>query len=85
MSDDGYRVCRINGCRVIYGEVPITDMVALVTAWTANERDGEDMETVADLDEAWVMDGKLAEALGANLVAGTRRDTKAWRALLKIV
>jgi hypothetical protein len=83
-DDNSYRVCRVHGCRVIYGAVPVSDMVALVDAWSRSAL--EEDESVADLpmQERWIADGKLAQALGANLVVGTVQDTLAWRARLQI-
>jgi len=73
-----YTVRIEHGCRIVSGLVPLTDMAALLLAWSQDE------ETVRGTVDEWVADTKLSKALGVNLVCGTRRDTEAFRALLGV-
>jgi hypothetical protein len=65
----GYRVEGSHGCKVIIGAVPVSDFVALTRAWSELEQEGEE----------WIVDGLLAQSLGANFVLGPKAACLAWR------
>jgi hypothetical protein len=68
-----YTVTRTRGCRVIAGWVPITDMAALMRAWSdASQHAGDE----------WVVDAELSQQLAVNMVCGPRSATAAWRVAL---
>lgn len=66
MDVNTYSVSMQNGCRVLQGRVPLSDLGALLEAWSG-------------LDEEWIADAALSQALGVTLVAGPRTATQAWR------
>lgn len=79
-----YRVARYdNGCRAIFGPVPINDMVVLMAAWASRAEHAAPDEDVPQ-EEQWFLDAKLAKALGAHLVCGPRAVLDAWREQLRV-
>lgn len=67
-----YTVSESHGCKIITGQLPLGDLVALLDAW--GKRDG----APATPDDEWVVNAILAEVLDAALVAGPHRATRAW-------
>lgn len=63
-----YTVSSLNGCKLVKGEVPVLEFVALLNVW----------------GDKWVIDGELADALGVNLVIGPPDHVSAWREQLEI-
>lgn len=76
MAGDGrmYSVTSVRGCKVIKGEVPVDEFVALTRAWTKYEDDGE-----------WIFDTLLPAAIGASFVVGPKAACAAWRSELGLV
>jgi hypothetical protein len=67
-----YTVISQRGCKVIEGAVPITEFVALVGAFGADQ----------DPADEWIVDTLLAQYLDANFVLGPASVCEAWRAEL---
>ena len=68
-----YSVSYMRGCRVVNGQVPICDIVALMQAWADYGHDATD---------EWYVDSLLSQYLNVNMVCGPRSATTAWRAEL---
>lgn len=50
----GYSVSDSNGCKLIKGDIPAGELIALLSAW----------------DSEWVIDAQLALAMGGDIVVG---------------
>lgn len=74
-----YTVRLLEGCKLIEGRVPLYELAALLMTWARQA--GEP----ATLEEEWVVDVELSEALKATLVCGTRSATQELRARLGLV
>ena len=70
-----YTISDENGCKVVRGAVPITDIAPLMQSWAGRDQDG---------DDEWVADAKVSTAIGACLVCGPLSATTAWRQVLGI-
>jgi len=49
-----YTVCTVSGCRIVHGEIPASDVILLSAAYSPRA----------------LVDGELAEKMGATLVIG---------------
>lgn len=65
-----YVVISVRGCKVIEGEVPVSDFCALVKAW----------ESLAEPGDPWIVDSLLAGDLHATFVIGPTSACQQWRA-----
>lgn len=75
----GYTVTERQGCRIVTGPIPITDMVALMNAWRPQ---ADDDDTESDPAQEWIVDAELSQRLGATLVCGPRLAVQRLRAAL---
>lgn len=67
-----YTVVTVRGCKVVEGAVPVSEFVALVNVWGADQ----------DPADEWIADARLAQQLGASFVLGPASKCAAWRAEL---
>lgn len=75
MTRYGYTVQSVRGCKVVLGEIPVSDFAALAECWSR--------ECQVEGDE-WIADAVLANRLGAALVVGPQSACLAWRARLSL-
>jgi hypothetical protein len=75
MSHYGYTVQSVRGCKVVLGEIPIDDFVALSEVWARQYQ--------IEGDE-WIADAVLAHRLGAALVLGPMSACLQWRGSLHL-
>ena len=68
-----YSVHEQRGCRIVTGPIPITDMVALMAAWSPPVPEHEDKA------QEWIVCSDLAYELAATLVCGPREAIEAFR------
>ncbi len=72
-----YTIQEQQGCRIVTGPVPISDMVALMEAWCGHA-DPDDIDPA----DTWIIDADLSQRLGATMVCGPRHAMDALRAAL---
>lgn len=72
-----YTITEENGCKVVRGAIPLSEIATLMTTWAKSGHKGSDNE--------WFADSKITDKIGATLVCGPRAATQEWRVTLGII
>lgn len=63
MKNPDYKITAQNGCKVVYGSLPVREALGLLQTWPVD----------------WLFDPELARAVNASFVIGSRDDLNQWR------